>query len=159
MYVLLYNSSSQQPKTTYPHPRIPAARCCYVFLCFPLLLCFLPPGEILKSRVGITVWVPISGLRKTCWQKPCRQTYARWLGQSSQVRRESPRHSESETLSFGVLSFHWLPDRVRTNIVFTEWHTIHDILPYDVLSAHILPYVPSTCCHILPHLATFSRES
>ena len=41
--------------TTYPHPPIPAARLFLVFLC---CWCALSPGEILKSGVGMTCWVP-----------------------------------------------------------------------------------------------------
>ena len=51
--VIAYSNSNriQQP-TTYPHPRIPAARLFFVFLCFLL------PRGIRKSGVGISCWVP-----------------------------------------------------------------------------------------------------
>ena len=57
IYIYIYIIHIVQQTKTYPHPRIPAARLFFVILFF---LCVLPPGEIQKSGVGITFWVPRS---------------------------------------------------------------------------------------------------
>ena len=51
-----------------------------------------------------------------------------------------------------VVPNHRLPDGVGTNGVFTEGPQIPYVLPYVVLSAHMLPQF-AICCHSLPHFA------